>query len=309
MLSSNFRNQDFNVFKGIKKFAFTFILKLVIYSIDLMEDFMNYKVTTLNETEYTDCNVNKIYELFQNKEIELDTLVTGDDNRAFSVKEILEENNFLDSDEDSNIELNALNMEEDDEVSPVKENLEETSFLDSDKNNDIELDTFIIEDDCMSFPVRQISEENNFLDSDEDNNEEITIKSEEKIAEDENIKDVKGLNWASFFLPLFWGIAHNTKLGYFLGWTVLCAFLLLIGTLFVPSYGEKIRYCVLGAIYLIGICSAIVGLFKGNKMALATRKFDSLEDFKKCQKIWVIWGSILFLIPIIAFGTIYFITA
>jgi tetratricopeptide (TPR) repeat protein len=72
----------------------------------------------------------------------------------------------------------------------------------------------------------------------------------------------EGLNWGAFLLPHFWSIAHSAWL-----WLILAIF-----------------FCPVAAIIL---------LFTGNKVACENRKFSSLDEFKKVQKAWTLWGLII----------------
>ncbi len=69
----------------------------------------------------------------------------------------------------------------------------------------------------------------------------------------------QGLNWGAFLLPFFWSIAHKAWL-----WAVVSFFLPLVG--------------------------GIVLLITGNKVAVEKREFATMDDFKKVQKAWTIWG-------------------
>jgi len=86
-----------------------------------------------------------------------------------------------------------------------------------------------------------------------------------------------GLNWGAFLLPHFWSIAHSAWL-----WLILSIF-----------------------VYPV---AAIGLLITGNKVACENRKFSSLDEFKKVQKAWLMWGLIIdgvSLIPLILlFGLI-----
>lgn len=84
--------------------------------------------------------------------------------------------------------------------------------------------------------------------------------------------EIKGWNWGAFFLPLIWGIGNKVWIG-----------LLAIIPIFWP-----IMMIVLGA--------------KGNKWAWKNKKWESVEHFKKTQKIWAIVGLIIFIIPILIIG-------
>lgn len=81
-------------------------------------------------------------------------------------------------------------------------------------------------------------------------------------------------NWGAFFLNWIWAIGNKTWIG-----------LLAISPISV------IMYIILG--------------IKGNEWAWQNRKFESVEQFKKVQKAWSIWGLIIFLVLIIIEQIIY----
>ncbi|HEX8832934.1 MAG TPA: hypothetical protein VF719_01975 [Abditibacteriaceae bacterium] len=83
--------------------------------------------------------------------------------------------------------------------------------------------------------------------------------------------ELKGFSWAAFLMNGIWSIGHNTWIG-------------LIS--FVPY---------------VGFIMAFVLGFKGNEWAWQNRKWDSIEHFKKTQRVWTIWGVALTLLMIIGF--------
>jgi hypothetical protein len=72
--------------------------------------------------------------------------------------------------------------------------------------------------------------------------------------------EVRGLNWGAFLLNWIWGIGNN----------VLIALLCLVP-------------CV-------GFVMPFVLLFKGNEWAWRSKRWDSVEHFKRVQRIWAIVG-------------------
>lgn len=78
----------------------------------------------------------------------------------------------------------------------------------------------------------------------------------------QELRPPDGLNWGGFLLPFWWGIWHGAWL-----WAVVAFFCFPI--------------------------SAIVLLIKGNEIAFENRKYDSIEQFKSNQRIWVICGLII----------------
>ena len=75
-----------------------------------------------------------------------------------------------------------------------------------------------------------------------------------------------GWNWGAFFLSWIWGIGNNTMIA-FLTWIPFVNFVMIF---------------ILGA--------------KGNEWAWQNKHWQSIEHFKKVQKLWAIWGFILFVI-------------
>lgn len=81
-------------------------------------------------------------------------------------------------------------------------------------------------------------------------------------------QEIIGWNWGAFFFTWLWGVCNGV-------WISLLA--------------------LLGPLSLI---MAIILGIKGNEWAWQNRKFASVEDFKKTQRTWAIWGLVLFLIGI-----------
>jgi hypothetical protein len=81
--------------------------------------------------------------------------------------------------------------------------------------------------------------------------------------------ELSGWNWGAFFLSWIWGIGNNT-------WIAFLTFIPIV---------NFIMIFVLGA--------------KGNEWAWQNKRWNSLEHFKKVQKLWGIWGLILFLISVL----------
>jgi hypothetical protein len=78
--------------------------------------------------------------------------------------------------------------------------------------------------------------------------------------------ELKGFNWGAFFLSWIWGIGNK----------VWISFIVL----------------VLGIIW-----SIVLGL-KGNEWAWQNKQWDSIEHFKKTQKMWRKWAIAVFIISI-----------
>lgn len=80
--------------------------------------------------------------------------------------------------------------------------------------------------------------------------------------------ELQGWNWGGFFLGWIWSIAHSAWLGF-----VLCFFL--------------------------GIIGNIVQGIKGNEWAWQNRRWESIEQFKATQRVWAIWGLVIFIASIV----------
>ena len=75
-----------------------------------------------------------------------------------------------------------------------------------------------------------------------------------------------GWNWGAFFLTWIWGIGNHTTIA-FLTWIPIANFVM---------------------IFMLGA--------KGNEWAWQNKRWNSTEHFKKVQKLWAIWGFILFVL-------------
>jgi hypothetical protein len=79
-----------------------------------------------------------------------------------------------------------------------------------------------------------------------------------------------GVNWGGFFISFWWSIAHSAWI-----------------------------YAVLA--FFFEPVMAFVLLFTGNEVAYQNRSFSSLDEFKKVQKAWTIWGGVYFAVRILLF--------
>jgi hypothetical protein len=82
-------------------------------------------------------------------------------------------------------------------------------------------------------------------------------------------------NWGAFLLSWIWGVGNNTFI----------ALLALI-----PIVGQLVMPFVLG--------------FNGSRWAWRNGRWDSVEHFKRVQRLWAIWGVIIWLGFITLFGGI-----
>ncbi len=83
-------------------------------------------------------------------------------------------------------------------------------------------------------------------------------------------------NWGAFLLNWIWGVGNNTFI----------ALLTLI-----PFLGILIMPFVLGA--------------KGSAWAWRNGRWDSVQHFKRVQRLWAIWGAIIWIGAIVFFGGIF----
>ncbi|MBR0794572.1 hypothetical protein JQ615_04115 [Bradyrhizobium jicamae] len=82
-------------------------------------------------------------------------------------------------------------------------------------------------------------------------------------------------NWGAFLLNWIWGVGNNTFI----------ALLMLI-----PFFGLVMPF-VLGA--------------KGSRWAWRNGRWDSIEHFKRVQRLWAIWGAVIWCGAIVLFGSVF----
>ncbi len=83
-------------------------------------------------------------------------------------------------------------------------------------------------------------------------------------------------NWGAFLLTWIWGVGN----GVFISLLV-----------FVPFFGILIMPFVLGA--------------KGSAWAWRNRRWDSVEHFKRVQRLWAIWGVVVWIGAIALFFAVF----
>jgi hypothetical protein len=101
-----------------------------------------------------------------------------------------------------------------------------------------------------------------------------------------------GFNWAAFVMNWAWAIGMR------FWW----------GVLYLPMSFILGMLSPLGSLASLGIALAF-GL-KGNQWAWQSRKWESVEQFRKTQRVWVVWGialvvlsiPILFVLFLIGYG-------
>jgi Cytochrome oxidase complex assembly protein 1 len=82
-------------------------------------------------------------------------------------------------------------------------------------------------------------------------------------------------NWGAFLLSWIWGVGNNTFIALFA---------------LIPIVGQLVMPFVLG--------------FNGSRWAWRNGRWDSVEHFKRVQRLWAIWGVIIWLGFITLFGGI-----
>jgi hypothetical protein len=87
--------------------------------------------------------------------------------------------------------------------------------------------------------------------------------------------EINRWNWGAFFLNWIWGIGNNTYIALLT---------------FVPFVGFVMPF-VLGA--------------KGSAWAWRNGRWDSVEHFKRVQRLWAIWGLVIFIASIVLFGSLF----
>ena len=81
--------------------------------------------------------------------------------------------------------------------------------------------------------------------------------------------EIKGWSWGGFLLNWIWAIGNQVWIG------------------------------LLGLVPCLNVIMMIVLGVKGNEWAWQNRKWESVEQFKKVQGIWVKWGLILLAVSIV----------
>jgi hypothetical protein len=87
-------------------------------------------------------------------------------------------------------------------------------------------------------------------------------------------EEIKEWNWGAFLLTWIWGIGNKV-------WVALLGLLSLV------------------PIPFAGLAVAIVLGIKGNEWAWQCKKWDSIDQFRHRQRIWMYWGIAGFLAPFV----------
>ena len=83
--------------------------------------------------------------------------------------------------------------------------------------------------------------------------------------------EIKEWNWGAFVLTWIWGVGNRV-------WVSLVA---------------------LAPVPFLGLAVGIVLGIKGNEWAWQCKKWDSVEQFRKRQRIWMYWGIAAFIAPFV----------
>jgi hypothetical protein len=82
--------------------------------------------------------------------------------------------------------------------------------------------------------------------------------------------EIQTWNWGAFFLSVIWGVFNRTYIA------------------------------LLTIIPFVGVPMVFVLGFKGNEWAWKNKRWKSIEQFQRVQKLWAKWGIILFIVGSIA---------
>ena len=83
--------------------------------------------------------------------------------------------------------------------------------------------------------------------------------------------EIIGWNWGAFLLTWVWGIGNRV-------WLALLALI---------------------PFPLVGLAMAILLGVKGNEWAWQSKKWESIQQFRKTQRIWLYWGIAALLAPFV----------
>lgn len=95
--------------------------------------------------------------------------------------------------------------------------------------------------------------------------------------------ELSKFNWGAFFLNIIWAIPNGALKEC---WPVSLLMLILLFLTQIPIFGW--------AFFIVNILLAVHFGKKGNEWAWYAKKWSSLEDFSKTQKIWAGFSPILF---------------
>ena len=106
--------------------------------------------------------------------------------------------------------------------------------------------------------------------------------------------ELQGWSWAAFLMNWIWCIPHNAWLG----------LIVTLGGGFVQGILSRVAHVPI-PLSLIG---AIWCGMKGNEWAWQNRQWESLQQFRDTQSVWLKWGIILLIIGVVG-GVILAIVA
>jgi len=84
-------------------------------------------------------------------------------------------------------------------------------------------------------------------------------------------EEIKEWNWGAFFLTWIWGIGNRVWLA----------------------------FIALAPLPFVGLAMGIILGIKGNEWAWQCQKWDSVEQFRHRQRVWMYWGIAAFLAPFV----------
>ena len=91
-------------------------------------------------------------------------------------------------------------------------------------------------------------------------------------------REIKGWNWGAFLLNFIWAVGNRTWIG------------------------------LLAVVPLVGYVMPLILGYKGNEWAWKSKRWKSIDHFKRAQKKWAIWGAcITGLIIVLLVGFVLFV--
>ena len=84
-------------------------------------------------------------------------------------------------------------------------------------------------------------------------------------------QELQGWNWGGFLLTWIWGVGNQV-------WLALLALI-------------PVPFAALAVAVVLGL--------KGNEWAWQSKKWDSIAQFQRTQRIWMIWGIVALFLPLL----------
>ena len=101
--------------------------------------------------------------------------------------------------------------------------------------------------------------------------------------------EISGFNWGAFLHPLFWGYNHKS-------WIALLCIPMSLARIYMLYFqhqrGELFGNTILGS-FVVSLGFAIWFGKQANKLAWRNRRWESINQFKKVQQKWALWGLCL----------------